>query len=75
MTGVMADSRDTGFTLDPKYDAAGLITAVVTDRASGAVLMVAHMNAEALRATLDSGEAHEVAHALTYDLVKKAYHL
>ena len=54
----MADSRDTGFTLDPKYDAAGLITAVVTDRASGAVLMVAHMNAEALRATLDSGEAH-----------------
>jgi len=54
----MADSRDTGLTLSPKYDAAGLVTAVVTDRASGELLMVAHMNDEALNATLDSGEAH-----------------
>jgi phosphoribosyl-AMP cyclohydrolase len=51
------DTRDRGLTLDPKYDAAGLITAVATDRA-GALLMVAHMNAEALAATLESGEAH-----------------
>lgn len=53
----MAEGRDTGLTLDPKYDAAGLVTAVVTDRASGAVLMVAHMDASALAATRASGEA------------------
>jgi phosphoribosyl-AMP cyclohydrolase len=51
------DARDTGLTLDPKYDAAGFITAVATDAASGELLMVAHMNAEALAATLESGEA------------------
>lgn len=43
--------------LDPKYDANGLVTAVVTDTA-GALLMVAYMNAGALAATLSSGEAH-----------------
>lgn len=53
----MADLRETELVLDPKYDAAGLITAVVTDRA-GAMLMVAHMNAAALAATQASGEAH-----------------
>jgi len=51
----MTDDRETGLTLDPKYDANGLITAVVTHGDS--VLMVAHMNAEALEATLASGEA------------------
>lgn len=50
------DSRETGLTLDPKYDANGLITAVATDRA-GQLLMVAHMNADALAATLAGGEA------------------
>ena len=44
--------------LEPKFDAAGLITAVVTDAASGEVLMVAHMDAEALAATIATGEAH-----------------
>ena len=38
--------RDTTLILDPKYDAAGLITAVVVNR-HGAPLMVAHMSAEA----------------------------
>ena len=52
----MSDPRETDLVLDPKYDAAGLLTAVVTDRA-GALLMVAHMNAEALAATQASGEA------------------
>ena len=52
----MPDPRETELVLDPKYDAAGLVTAVVTDRA-GALLMVAHMNAEALAATQASGEA------------------
>ena len=54
----MLDSRETSLTLDPKYDSNGLITAVVTDRTSGDVLMLAHMNAEALALTIASGEAH-----------------
>lgn len=58
MTDPHPDSRETGLLLDPKYDSAGLVTAVVTDRVSGDVLMVAHMNAEALAATHATGEAH-----------------
>ncbi|MCM8732096.1 phosphoribosyl-AMP cyclohydrolase [Hephaestia sp. GCM10023244] len=54
----MTDTRDTGLTLDPKYDANGLITAIVTDAADGTLLMVAHMNAEALARTRETGEAH-----------------
>jgi len=46
-----------GASLAPKFDADGLITAVATDAKSGDVLMVAHMNAEALRKTIESGEA------------------
>lgn len=54
----MSDPRDTGLALDPKYDAAGLITAVVSHVATGELLMVAHMNADALAATRATGEAH-----------------
>jgi len=54
----MSDSRDTGLVLDPNYDAAGLITAVATDRATGELLMLAHMNAEALAMTIATREAH-----------------
>ncbi|HEX4766961.1 MAG TPA: phosphoribosyl-AMP cyclohydrolase [Lichenihabitans sp.] len=43
--------------LRPRYDAAGLITCVTVDR-QGRVLMAAHMNAEALRLTLDTGTVH-----------------
>jgi phosphoribosyl-AMP cyclohydrolase len=46
-----------GLALLPKFDADGLVTAVVTDAANGDVLMVAHMNAEALAKTIESGEA------------------
>ena len=46
-----------GLGLAPKFDADGLITAVATDATSGDVLMVAHMNAEALAKTITSGEA------------------
>jgi phosphoribosyl-AMP cyclohydrolase len=41
----------------PKFDADGLITCVVTDAWSAQVLMVAHMNSEALAKTIASGEA------------------
>ena len=43
--------------LAPKFDADGLVTCVATDAATGEVLMVAHMNAEALRRTAETGEA------------------
>lgn len=53
----MDDDRETGLLLDPKFDVNGLITAVVTDRNDGAVLMVGHMDAEALAETRKSGRA------------------
>jgi phosphoribosyl-AMP cyclohydrolase len=56
---LLSSSRDIeeGTTLTPRYDANGLVTAVVTDAANGELLMVAHMNAEALAKTVASGEA------------------
>lgn len=42
----------------PRFDAAGLLTAVVTDAETGALLMVAHMNAEAIAKTRETGLAH-----------------
>ena len=41
----------------PKFDADGLITCIVTDAWSAEVLMLAHMNQEALAKTLTTGEA------------------
>jgi phosphoribosyl-AMP cyclohydrolase len=46
-----------GTALTPRYDVNGLVTAVVTDAASGDVLMLAHMNAEALERTIATGDA------------------
>jgi phosphoribosyl-AMP cyclohydrolase len=54
----MTDQRETGLTLDPKYDRDGLITAVATDAATGEVLMLAHMNAVALAETVKTRRAH-----------------
>lgn len=54
----MTDARETGTALDPKFDANGLITAVVTDGEKGGVLMVAHLNREALDLTIETGIAH-----------------
>jgi phosphoribosyl-AMP cyclohydrolase len=47
-----------GRDLAPKFDERGLITAVTTDAQSGELLMQGYMNAEALRLTIESGEAH-----------------
>jgi len=47
-----------GTELAPKFDERGLITAVTTDAASGELLMQGYMNAEALRLTIETGEAH-----------------
>ena len=54
----ISDERETGSRLDPRYDANGLITAVVTHSESGDVLMVAHVNKEALALTQETGFAH-----------------
>lgn len=47
-----------GAAFTPKFGASGLITAVVADAEDGAILMLAHMNAEALSLTLETGIAH-----------------
>ncbi len=47
-----------GSILSPRFDAAGLITCIAVDAANGEVLMLAHMNAQALALTLETGEAH-----------------
>lgn len=52
------DERESGSQFAPKFDANGLLTAVVVDHKSGDVLVVAHMNAEALGATIQSGNVH-----------------
>jgi phosphoribosyl-AMP cyclohydrolase len=52
-----ASDLEEGLTLTPKFDANGLVTCVVADASSGEVLMVAHMNAEALARTIASREA------------------
>jgi len=50
------DEREEGLAFQPKFDASGLVTCVATDAATGEVLMVAHMNDEALRKTIATGE-------------------
>jgi phosphoribosyl-AMP cyclohydrolase len=47
-----------GTDLAPRFDERGLITAVTTDAVSGELLMQGFMNAEALRLTIATGEAH-----------------
>lgn len=51
------ETVESGAFLMPKYDRDGLIVAVVTDVASGEVLMVGYMNEEALKRTIETGEA------------------
>ena len=52
------DDREQGTAFLPKFAAAGLLSAVVQDAASGEVLMVAFMDAEALAKTRETGLAH-----------------
>lgn len=47
-----------GLALTPRFDASGLVTCIVTDSETGQVLMLAHMNAEALAKTIETQEAH-----------------
>lgn len=54
----MASDLDETDRFLPRFDSSGLITAIVSDARDNAVLMVAHMNAEALRLTQETGIAH-----------------
>ncbi len=56
-TSATTNEREEGLAFQPKFDASGLLTCVATDAGTGDVLMVAHMNDEALRKTITSGEA------------------
>ncbi len=51
-------AREQGVEFAPRFDSAGLLSAVVQDAASGEVLMVAFMDREALEATRATGLAH-----------------
>src|SRR3979411_1125148 len=55
--------REEGLKFQPKFDASGLVTCVATDAASGEVLMVAHMNAEALSRNTERGAAWYFSHS------------
>ncbi|ALJ12928.1 phosphoribosyl-AMP cyclohydrolase [Sphingopyxis macrogoltabida] len=54
----MDSQRDATDRFSPRFDASGLVTAIVTDAATGTLLMVAHMNAEAIERTQATGQAH-----------------
>jgi phosphoribosyl-AMP cyclohydrolase len=50
--------REEGLKFQPRFGGDGLLTCVTIDAGDGAVLMVAHMNAEALQRTLETGVVH-----------------
>ena len=54
----MDDQRDTTDRFLPRFDAAGLVTAIVADADTHVLLMVAHMNEEAIAKTRETGQAH-----------------
>ena len=56
-TSTAVNDIEEGLDFRPRFDASGLVTVVATDAATSQVLMVAHMNEEALRKTIASGEA------------------
>jgi phosphoribosyl-AMP cyclohydrolase len=47
-----------GDELAPRFDADGLLPVVTTDARTGDVLMLGYMNAQALKLTIETGEAH-----------------
>ena len=57
-TRTSVEQVEEGTDLAPKFDTEGLIPAVTTDANTGELLMVGYMNAEALKRTIETGEAH-----------------
>ena len=58
MAGAAANDLEEGLAFTPRFSADGLVTCVAVDAASGEVLMLAHMNAEAIEKTLATGVMH-----------------
>jgi len=56
-TRTSVEQVEEGTELAPKFDEHGLIPCITTDFSTGEVLMHAYMNAEALRRTIELGEA------------------
>jgi phosphoribosyl-AMP cyclohydrolase len=52
------ETLEEGTVFAPQFGDNGLVTAVAVEASSGKVLMLAHMNAEALSRTIESGEVH-----------------
>lgn len=55
---VSVEEVEEGKLLAPRFDEHGLLPAVTTDAASGELLMLGYMNAEALEKSIETGEAH-----------------
>jgi phosphoribosyl-AMP cyclohydrolase len=51
-------STEEGDIFEPRFSPDGLMPVITTDTGSGAVLMLAYMNEEALRLSIESGEVH-----------------
>ena len=58
MSAASKTELENGLDFTPRFDASGLMAAIVTDASSGDVLMLAFMNEDALARTLETGEAH-----------------
>jgi len=58
MSDVTAAERELGTAFLPRFDAQGLLIAIAVDSATGQILMVAYMDAEALEKTRETGLAH-----------------
>jgi len=56
--GLTHEVIEEGSIFAPRFDDNGLVTAIAVEARDGAVLMLAHMNAEALSRTLETGEVH-----------------
>ncbi len=52
------EELETGSVLSPRFNTDGLVTAIVQETSSSEILMLAHMNTEALSKTLETGKAH-----------------
>ncbi|WP_108458968.1 phosphoribosyl-AMP cyclohydrolase [Devosia naphthalenivorans] len=57
-TPLSHDQLEEGTTFAPRFDAAGLVTVVTIEAGTNEVLMLAHMNSQALSLTLETGIAH-----------------
>jgi phosphoribosyl-AMP cyclohydrolase len=58
MAGATVNDLEEGAAFTPRFSPDGLVTCVAVDAVSGEVLMLAHMNAEAIAKTLSTGVMH-----------------